>query len=34
MGLFSALLMTGFGTLLISGSYMVVAEWSLRVARG
>jgi len=34
MGLFSALLMAGFGTLLISGNYMVVAEWSLRVASG
>jgi cytochrome c-type biogenesis protein len=34
MGLFSALLMAGFGTLLISGNYMVVAEWSLRVVSG
>jgi len=34
MGLFSALLMAGFGTLLISGNYMVVAEWTLRVASG
>jgi cytochrome c-type biogenesis protein len=34
MGLFSALLMAGFGTLLISGNYMVVAEWSLRAASG
>ena len=34
MGLFSALLMAGFGTLLISGNYMVVAEWSMRVASG
>ena len=34
MGLFSALLMAGFGTLLISGNYMVVAEWTVRVASG
>jgi cytochrome c-type biogenesis protein len=30
MGLFSAILMGGFGILLISGNYMVVAEWSQR----
>jgi cytochrome c-type biogenesis protein len=34
MGLFSAILMAGFGTLLISGNYMVVAEWSQRLANG
>lgn len=32
MGLFSALLMAGFGTLLISGNYMLVAETAYRVA--
>jgi cytochrome c-type biogenesis protein len=31
MGLFSAILMAGFGTLLISGNYMVVAEWAQRL---
>ena len=34
MGLFSAILMAGFGTLLISGNYMVVAEWTQRVVSG
>jgi cytochrome c-type biogenesis protein len=34
MGLFSAILMGGFGILLISGNYMVVAEWSQRLASG
>jgi cytochrome c-type biogenesis protein len=32
MGLGSAVLMAGFGALLISGNYMVVAEWSQRLA--
>ena len=32
MGLTSAVIMAGFGTLLLSGNYMVVAEWSQRVA--
>ena len=32
MGLVSALVMAGFGVLLISGNYMVVAEWSQRLA--
>jgi hypothetical protein len=31
MALMSALLMAGFGTLLVSGNYMVVAEWSQRL---
>jgi thiol:disulfide interchange protein len=31
MGLVSALIMAGFGVLLISGNYMVVAEWSQRL---
>jgi cytochrome c-type biogenesis protein len=31
MGLASALLMAGFGMLLISGNYMVVSEWTFRV---
>lgn len=30
MGLASATLMAGFGTLLISGNYMVVSEWTFR----
>jgi cytochrome c-type biogenesis protein len=30
MGLASAVLMAGFGTLLISGNYMVVSEWTFR----
>jgi cytochrome c-type biogenesis protein len=34
LGLVSAILMAGFGTLLISGNYMVVAEWSQRLANG
>jgi cytochrome c-type biogenesis protein len=34
MGLISALIMAGFGTLLLSGNYMVVAEWSQRLANG
>ena len=34
MGLFSAILMAGFGVLLLSGNYMVVAEWSQRLASG
>ena len=34
MGLFSAILMGGFGILLISGNYMVVAEWSQRIVSG
>jgi cytochrome c-type biogenesis protein len=34
MGLFSAMLMAGFGVLLLSGNYMVVAEWSQRLASG
>jgi cytochrome c-type biogenesis protein len=32
MGLASALLMAGFGTLLLSGNYMVVSEWAYRLA--
>jgi cytochrome c-type biogenesis protein len=32
MGLASAVLMAGFGILLITGNYMVVAEWSQRLA--
>jgi cytochrome c-type biogenesis protein len=31
MGLASAVIMAGFGVLLLSGNYMVVAEWSQRV---
>jgi cytochrome c-type biogenesis protein len=34
MGLASAILMAGFGTLLISGNYMIVSEWTYRVASG
>ncbi|NOT27881.1 MAG: hypothetical protein HOP16_17485 [Acidobacteria bacterium] len=34
MGLASAVLMAGFGVLLISGNYMLVAEWSQRLATG
>jgi len=34
MGLFSAVLMAGFGALLISGNYMIVSEWTFRVVRG
>ncbi len=32
MGLTSAVIMAGFGVLLLSGNYMVVAEWSQRLA--
>jgi cytochrome c-type biogenesis protein len=32
MGLTSAVIMASFGTLLLSGNYMVVAEWSQRLA--
>jgi cytochrome c-type biogenesis protein len=32
MGLGSAALMAGFGALLISGNYMIVSEWTYRVA--
>jgi cytochrome c-type biogenesis protein len=31
MGLMSAVIMAGFGLLLVSGNYMVVAEWSQRL---
>ena len=31
MGLASAILMAGFGTLLISGNYMVMSEWAFRL---
>jgi len=34
MGLISAVLMAGFGVLLISGNYMVVSEWTFRVVNG
>ena len=34
MGLVSALLMAGFGVLLISGNYMVVSEWTYRLVGG
>jgi cytochrome c-type biogenesis protein len=34
MALISAVIMAGFGALLISGNYMAVAEWSQRVASG
>ena len=34
MGLASAILMAGFGMLLISGNYMVVSEWTFRVVSG
>jgi hypothetical protein len=34
MGLASAILMAGFGTLLISGNYMAVSEWTYRVVSG
>ena len=34
MGLVSAMLMVGFGVLLISGNYMVVSEWTYRAVRG
>ena len=32
MGLASAVMMAGFGVLLISGNYMVVSEWTYRLA--
>jgi Mrp family chromosome partitioning ATPase len=31
MGLMSALIMAGFGLLLLSGNYMLIAEWSQRL---
>ncbi|MGH9254127.1 MAG: cytochrome c biogenesis protein CcdA, partial [Vicinamibacterales bacterium] len=34
MGLVSAILMAGFGMLLISGNYMIVSEWTYRLASG
>lgn len=34
MGLASAVLMAGFGVLLISGDYMLVSEWTVRLANG
>jgi cytochrome c-type biogenesis protein len=34
MGLVSAVLMAGFGVLLISGNYMVVSEWTFRLVEG
>ena len=34
MGLASAILMGGFGVLLISGDYMVVSGWAYQVASG
>jgi len=34
MGLISAIIMMGFGVLLISGNYMVVSEWTYRLASG
>ena len=34
MGLLSAILMAGFGVLLISGNYMLVSEWTFRVVNG
>jgi cytochrome c-type biogenesis protein len=34
MGLASALLMAGFGVLLLSGNYMLVSEWTFRVVSG
>jgi cytochrome c-type biogenesis protein len=34
MGLLSAVLMAGFGVLLISGNYMLVSEWTFRVVNG
>ena len=33
MGLTSAVIMAGFGGLLVSGNYMVIAEWSQRLVR-
>lgn len=34
MGLASAVLMVGFGVLLISGNYMVVSDWTYRIVGG
>jgi len=34
MALISAIVMVGFGVLLISGNYMVVSEWTYRLASG
>jgi thiol:disulfide interchange protein len=34
MGLASAILMAGFGVLLISGDYMLVSEWTVRIDSG
>jgi cytochrome c-type biogenesis protein len=34
MGLASAVLMAGFGVLLLSGNYMVVSEWTFRAVSG
>jgi cytochrome c biogenesis protein CcdA len=34
MGLLSAVLMAGFGILLISGNYMIVSEWTFRIVHG
>jgi cytochrome c-type biogenesis protein len=34
MGLASAILMAGFGVLLISGDYMLVSEWTVRIVSG
>jgi thiol:disulfide interchange protein len=34
MGLASAVLMAGFGVLLISGNYMLVSEWTFRLMAG
>jgi cytochrome c biogenesis protein CcdA len=34
MGLVSAMLMVGFGVLLISGHYMIVSEWTYRLVGG
>jgi cytochrome c-type biogenesis protein len=34
MGLVSAVLMAGFGVLLLSGNYMVVSQWTFRVMSG
>jgi cytochrome c-type biogenesis protein len=34
MGLISAVLMAGFGALLISGNYMVISEWTFRIVNG
>jgi hypothetical protein len=34
MGLASAVLMAGFGVLLLSGNYMLVSEWTYRLVSG